>query len=652
MFVFEVRTVDEKRYYITTPIYYVNDVPHIGHAYTTIAADVAARFKRLAGYDVFYLTGTDEHGVNIERVAKQHDVTPREWCDRIAAEFKKLWEFLNISNDDFIRTTEPRHERVAAQVFRNLYEKGDIYLGKYEGWYCSSCESFYLETELAPDKTCLIHTGRKTEWTSEDSYLFRLSKYQQWLLDYIEENPTCVEPDARRNEVVSFVRSGLKDLSVSRSTFSWGVPVPFDQRHVIYVWIDALTNYISALGYPNGEKFERFWPANVHLVGKEIVRFHAVYWPILLHAAEIALPLQTFAHGWLTFGGQRFSKSLGVVIDPAALSRAIASESGAEIGVAIDALRYFLLREIPFGTDGDFNKPALIHRFNADLANDYGNLLNRTLPQLGRHFDGRVPARGPEAGQDRLLRQVAIEVASSVERFIDRLDFKSALEEIWRLLGTANKYIDEEAPWQVVRTDRARAGTVLYNTLEAVRIATILLSPWLPTATVRVWEQLGIAASLTTQRLDDARQWGGLPAGTRVSSGAPIFPRIDTKVAASPGAASTGGGETVSTISIDEFRKLDIRVGEVLAATRVAGTEKLIEVKVDIGGDVRTIVTGLVPLYQPDELVGKRIVVLANLEPRRVRGVTSQGMLLAAEWEGEVALLTVEKNAPKGAKIT
>jgi len=428
--------------------------------------------------------------------------------------------------------------------------------------------------------------------------------------------------------------------------------VPFDQRHVIYVWIDALTNYISALGYPNGEKFERFWPANVHLVGKEIVRFHAVYWPILLHAAEIALPLQTFAHGWLTFGGQRFSKSLGVVIDPAALSREIASESGAEIGVAIDALRYFLLREIPFGTDGDFNKPALIHRFNADLANDYGNLLNRTLPQLGRHFDGRVPARGPEAGQDRLLRQVAIEVASSVERFIDRLDFKSALEEIWRLLGTANKYIDEEAPWQVVRTDRARAGTVLYNTLEAVRIATILLSPWLPTATVRVWEQLGIAASLTTQRLNDARQWGGLPAGTRVSSGAPIFPRIDTKVAASPGAASTGGGETVSTISIDEFRKLDIRVGEVLAATRVAGTEKLIEVKVDIGGDVRTIVTGLVPLYQPDELVGKRIIVLANLEPRRVRGVTSQGMLLAAEWEGEVALLTVEKNAPKGAKIT
>ncbi len=643
--------MDAKRYYITTPIYYVNDVPHIGHAYTTIAADVAARVKRLAGYDVFFLTGTDEHGVNIERVAKQHGVTPREWCDRIAAEFKKLWEFLNISNDDFIRTTEPRHERVAAQIFQRLYDSGDIYLGKYEGWYCSSCESFYLESELGPDKTCRIHTGKKTEWTSEDSYLFRLSKYQSWLLDYIERHPTCVEPEARRNEVVSFVRSGLKDLSVSRSTFSWGVPVPFDRRHVIYVWIDALTNYISALGYPDGRNFREFWPADVHLVGQEIVRFHAVYWPIMLHAAGVDVPRQTFAHGWLTFGGQRFSKSLGIVIDPAALSREVAAESGAENGVAVDALRYFLLREIPFGASGDFNKPALVHRFNADLANDYGNLLNRTLPQLQRHFDGQVPAPGPEAGNDGALRQVAAGVAASVERFIDRLDFKGALEEIWRLLGSANKYIDEAAPWQAVRADRARAGAVLYNTLEAVRIVTILLSPWLPTASARVWEQLGIAAPLASQRLHDAARWGGLPAGTRVRPGAPIFPRIEPKAAA-PAASQTGGNDTVSTISIDEFRKLDIRVGEVLSATRVPGTEKLIEVKVDIGGEVRTIVTGLVPQYQPEDLVGKRIIVLANLEPRRVRGVTSRGMLLAAEWEGQVAILTVEKNAPKGAKIT
>ena len=654
--------MDAKRFYITTPIYYVNDVPHIGHAYTTIAADVAARFKRLAGYDVFFLTGTDEHGVNIERVAQQHGVSPQEWCDRVAAQFKKLWAHLNISNDDFIRTTEPRHEKVAAHLFQRLYETGDIYRGTYEGWYCTSCETFYADAEQGPDRTCRIHTGKKLEWTSEETYLFRLSKYQDWLLRDIEAHPERIEPSERRNEVVAFVRSGLKDLSVSRSTFTWGIPVPFDPRHVIYVWIDALTNYISALGYlDTPEKFRRYWPADIHLVGKEIARFHAVYWPILLHAAGIEVPRQTFAHGWLTFGGQRFSKSLGVVIDPAALSREVASESGAEVGVAVDALRYFLLREIPFGTDGDFNKPALLHRFNADLANDYGNLLNRTLPQLERHFGGRVPARGPAAGQDGALQQVAREVVAVVEPRIDRLDFKGALEQIWRLLGTANKYIDEEAPWQTVRTDRARAGTVLYNTLEAVRIATILLTPWLPTATARVWDQLGITVPLANQRLADAARWGGLPSGTQVRPGAPIFPRIETKVAAATrpersGAtvttATTGGEQTVSTISIDEFKKLDIRVGEIRSATRVPGTEKLIEVQVDLGSEVRTVVAGLVPQYQPDDLVGKRIIVVANLEPRRMRGVASQGMLLAAEWDGQVALLTVEKNAPKGAKIS
>jgi methionyl-tRNA synthetase len=646
--------VAKKTYYITTPIYYVNDVPHIGHAYTTIAADVAARFKRLAGYDVFFLTGTDEHGINIERAAKDHGVTPQEWTDRIASEFANLWEFLNISNDDFIRTTDPRHERVAAAIFQQLFDQGDIYLGKYEGWYCTSCESFYLESELGPDLTCPVHTGKKVEWTAEESYLFRLSKYQDWLLSYIADHPSCIEPESRRNEVVSFVRSGLKDLSVSRSTFTWGVPVPFDRRHVIYVWIDALTNYISVLGFPEGNRFQTFWPADVHLVGKEIVRFHAVYWPVLLHAAGIPVPHQTFAHGWLTFGGQRFSKSLGIVIDPAALSREIAAESGADLGVAVDALRYFLLREIPFGADGDFNKPALVHRFNADLANDYGNLLNRTLPQIQRHFDGAVPVPGPQRGTDRVLRETAEAAAASLDGLIDRLDFSRALAEIWRLLGAANKYIDEEAPWSGVRTDRERAGTVLYNTLEAVRIATILLSPWLPTAAAKVWEQLGIPTPLAVQRLADAQRWGALPVGTIVRPGAPVFPRIDraTLVGKAPEAKSRAGGPAVAdAISIDEFRKLDIRVGEVLEAKRIPGTDKLIEAKVDVG-EVRTIITGLVPHYQPEDLVGKRIIVLTNLEPRRVRGVDSNGMLLAAEWGGEIGLLTVDKDAPRGARIT
>src|SRR5256712_2261569 len=419
----------------------------------------------------------------------------------------------------------------------------------------------------------------------------------------------------------------LEDISVSRPVekLSWGIPVPDDPTHVIYVWFDALTNYVSAVGFGRDEaQFEGWWPASHHLIGKDINRFHSLLWPAMLISAGLTPPRQVLVHGFITVEGQKISKTLGNVIDPGAVARELAAASGAAFEVCIDAVRYFLLREIPFGEDGDFSRSGLVHRFNADLANDYGNLLNRTLPQVERHFDGLVPARGSEAGKDAALRQTAVEVASSIERFIDRVDFKGALEEIWKLLGTANKYIDEEAPWQAVRTDRARAGSVWYNTLEAVRIATILLSPWLPTATARVWEQLGIAASLETQRLDDARRWGGLPAGTRVSPGAPIFPRIETKVgvasgrertATAPDATSTGGSQTVSTISIDEFRKLDIRVGEVLSATRVPGTEKLIEVKVDIGGGGGTPAPRLGPPNQPEGLIGQRIIVLPNPQP-------------------------------------
>ncbi len=518
-----------RTYYITTPIYYVNDVPHIGHAYTTIAADVAARFKRLAGCDVFFLTGTDEHGIKNLRVAEEHGVSPQEWVDRIAGEFRRLWSFLQISNDDFIRTTEPRHKRVAAAIFQQLYRQGDIYLGTYEGWYCTACETFYTQGELGPEHTCPVHTGRTVEWLAEECYLFRLSRYGPWLLDHLERHPEAVAPEGPRNEVLAFVRAGLKDIAVSRSTFTWGVPVPFDPRHVIYVWIDALTNYISALGYgEDPEKFHRYWPVDVHLVGREIVRFHAVIWPILLHAAGIAVPRQTFAHGWLTFGGQRFSKSLGIVIDPRALGEELAHTSGAEVGVAVDALRYFLLREIPFGQDGDFNRPALVHRFNADLANDYGNLLHRTLALVQRHFQGQIPERGAEEGGDAALRETVVAAAGAVEGYIDRLDFRGGLETIWQILGSANKYLDEEAPWRHLREGRARrAGTILYNTLEAVRIASVLLSPWLVTASARAWEQLGVPQPLAGQRLPQAIRWGGLPPGARIRPGAPMFPRIE-----------------------------------------------------------------------------------------------------------------------------
>ena len=658
---FEVRIVDAKRYYITTAIDYVNASPHIGHAYEKIIADVLARVHRLRGFEVHFLTGTDEHGQKNATTAAAAGKAVKAFVDENAAKFRDLVGLLNLSIDDFIRTTEPRHARGVETIWRRVRAAGDFYKKNYQALYCVGHEAFITKSDLVNGK-CPAHDAEPIV-IEEENYFFRLSKYRSQLRRLFEERRDFVVPASRYGEMLNLIDT-LEDISVSRPVekLSWGIPVPDDPTHVIYVWFDALTNYISAVGFGQDEaQFERWWPASHHLIGKDINRFHSLLWPAMLISAGLAPPRQVLVHGFITVEGQKISKTLGNVIDPGAVARELAAESGAAFEVCIDAVRYFLLREIPFGEDGDFSRSGLAHRFNADLANDYGNLLNRTVPQLERHFDRQVPARGPEAGKDAALRQTAVEVASSIERFIDRLDFKGALEEIWRLLGTANKYIDEEAPWQAVRTDRARAGTVLYNTLEAVRIATILLSPWLPTATARVWEQLGIAASLHTQRLDDARRWGGLPAGTRVGPGAPIFPRIETKVgvasgpgrsAAAPAATATGGRATVSTISIDEFRKLDIRVGEVVSATRVPETEKLIEVKVDIGGEVRTLVTGLVPQYQPEELIGKRIIVLANLEPRRVRGVTSQGMLLAAEWEGEVALLTVEKDAPKGAKIT
>ncbi|HEV2439495.1 MAG TPA: methionine--tRNA ligase [bacterium] len=654
-------------YYITTPIYYVNGEPHIGHAYTTIAADVAARFKRLAGYDVFFLTGTDEHGVNIARVAEQHHVSPQQWCDRIAGEFQTLWRRLNISNDDFIRTTEPRHARVVQAIFTRLFEQGDIYKGTYEGWYCAPCESYYVETELGPGKTCPIHTNRPVEWTSEESYLFRLSKYRDWLLEYIETHPHVLQPEGPRSEVLSLLRSGLKDIAVSRTTFTWGIPVPFDPKHVIYVWIDALTNYITAAGYlDNPERFARYWPADVHLVGKEIVRFHAVIWPIILHAAGIAVPKQTFAHGWLTFGGQKFSKSLGTVLDPYALGQEIAAESGAEAGVAIDAIRYFLLREIPFGSDGDFSKPALIHRFNADLANDYGNLLNRTLPLVERHFDGRVPGRGPEARGDPILRETADAVVARLDGLIDRLDFRGALEAIWEILGAANTYLDREAPWREIGAKNPeRAGTILYNTLEAARIATVVLSPWLPTATQRAWEQLGLESSPAAQRLADAARWGGLRAGARVRTGQPIFPRIEAKAAPAAARPTTAGGSkpagdgnaktrgnAVSQISIDDFKKVELRIAEVLEARPVAGADKLLELRIKIGDETRTLAAGIAQHYRPADLVGRKIVVVANLQPRKVRGVESQGMLLAASHGDQVILLGPEKDIPSGTPVS
>ncbi len=657
-------------FYITTPIYYVNDVPHIGHTYTTLAADTIARWKRLAGAEVFFLTGTDEHGINIERKAREAGVSPQEWCDRMAPRWQALWRRLHITNDDFIRTTEQRHIRVAQALFQKAYERGAIYKGTYEGWYCPSCEAFYPEGELLEGRLCPIHR-RPTEWSAEENYLFRLSKYQDWILQKIEREPAFIQPETQRNEMLSFVRSGLRDLAVSRSTFTWGIPVPFDPSQVIYVWIEALINYVTAIGYlDNPERYQRFWPHAHHLIGRDILRFHAVIWPCFLQAVGLPSPAQVWAHGFWTVDGEKMSKTRGNFVDPITEISRLAEASGAAWDVAADAFRYTLLREVPFGQDGDYSHAALVHRFNADLANDFGNLLNRTLPLVERQWNGEIPASGPAEGPDHALRNVAAAVPAAADGLFGSFDFTRGLIEIWRLLGAANKYIDEAAPWAALKAgNRARAGAIVYNTLEALRIATVLLTPVLPSAAQQVWQQLGIDAPLAAQRLAEAAQWGGLRSGTRIRLGRPIFPRIEPRVGGAPVPAPTGpegshsafhtgsgtpseGGTSVNEITIDEFKKVDLRVGEILEAKPVAGADKLLELRVSLGKETRTLVAGIAPQYTPASLIGRKVVVVANLQPRRVRGVQSQGMLLAASDDDRVVLLGVDQDVPAGSQIS
>jgi methionyl-tRNA synthetase len=692
-------------FYVTTPIYYVNDVPHIGHAYTTLAADTIARWKRLAGADVFFLTGTDEHGVNIERKAREAGVSPQVWVDQIAPKWQALWTRLGVSNDDFIRTTEPRHFRVAQQLFQRAYDRGAIYKGTYEGWYCSSCEAFYTEDELLADKQeaplddkerylCPIHK-RPVQWTAEENYLFRLSQYRDWILGKIEREPEFIQPDTQRNEMLSLVRGGLRDLAVSRLSVKWGIPVPFDPQQTIYVWVEALINYVTAIGYlDHPERYRRFWPQVHHLMGRDITRFHAVIWPCFLEAVGLPSPKQVWAHGFWTVEGEKMSKTRGNFIDPIAEITRLAEESGSEWDVAADAFRYTLLREVPFGQDGDYSHGALTLRFNADLANDFGNLLNRTLPLVERHFAGRIPAPDALEGPDGALRKAAEEVPGAAAGHIGTFDFTRGLAEIWRFLGVANKYIDEAAPWAALKAGNpARAGAILYNTLEALRIATILLTPVLPSATQRVWDQLGIAAPLAAQRLEDARRWGGLPAGTRIRLGPPLFPRIETapasararrasahaippggtsrsgapfagggpaptartsrsRPAESPPPAHSKGGTEMSEITIDEFNKIDLRIAEVLEAKRVAGADKLLELRIKVGETARTLVAGIAQQYAPETLVGRKIVIVANLQPRRLRGVESQGMLLAANDGNRAILLAPDQDVPSGVRVS
>lgn len=647
-------------FFISTPIYYPSDKLHIGHAYCTTVADTIARYKRLADYDVFFLTGSDEHGQKIERKAKEHNLTPIQYVDKIVATFQHLWEKLHISNDDFIRTTEIRHREVVQSIFQKIYDKGDIYKAAYEGWYCTPCETFWLESKLENGNCPDCH--RPVELLKEESYFFRMSKYQERLLQYIEENPGFIQPTSRRNEMINFIKGGLEDLCVSRTTFDWGIPVPFDTKHVVYVWFDALVNYITAAGYLHDRnKYGKYWPADIHLVGKEIVRFHSIIWPVILMALEVELPKMVYGHGWLVVEGDKMSKSKGNVVDPLALI----DEFGA------DAIRYFLLKEITLGQDGNFSRGALINRINADLANDLGNLLHRTLSMIGRFYGGVIPASGEQAAIDEELIRLAQSTAASFEKHMGQLEINAALKEIWALISRSNKYIDETAPWALAKDQakRARLDAVMYNLAEVLRIVAILTSPFMPVTAPKIWAQLGLATQLSDMRLADAKQWGQLPAGTVVAKPEPIFPRIEedkeveeqmettqptpavveTPVAvASP--ALVAPPEDAAEISIEEFAKMDLRVAKVLACEKVKKADKLLQLTVDLGYEQRTVVSGIAKHYEPEDLVGRNVVLVANLKPAKIRGIESRGMVLAASHDDKVVLVDIQGMAP-GSKV-
>jgi len=626
-------------FYITTPIYYPSSDLHIGHAYTTVAADAIARYKRLRGYDTFFVTGTDEHGQKIERKARALGKEPREFVDEIVEGIKRLWAALHISYDDFIRTTEDRHKKVVQALFDRIRDQGDIYKAEYEGWYCVPCETFWLERQMVDGKCPNPDCGRPVEWVREESYFFRLSKYQDRLLRHIEENPDFIQPVSRRNEMINFIKQGLEDLCVSRTTFKWGIPVPGDEGHVIYVWFDALTNYITAAGYlTDPEKFERYWPADVHLVGKEIVRFHTIIWPIILMAAGVELPKKVFGHGWLIFEGGKMSKSKGNVVEPVTLIKKY----------GVDAVRYFLLREVAFGSDGFYSEEALVSRINSDLANDLGNLLHRTLAVLHRFFDGRIPAALEESYVDGEIRELAQQVITEYTECLDRLEISNALAAVWKLVGKCNKYLDERAPWNLAHTAPEQAGTVLRYVLESLRLTAALLVPFLVETPERIWYQLGLPGSPRDLSWEDIT-WGGLPEGTLTQKGEPIFPRIETEP--KPPETRPGGKERSDMISIDEFGKVDLRVARVISAENIPGADRILKLEVDLGYEKRTIVAGIAQHYKPQELVGRQVVIVANLKPATIKGIQSQGMVLAAEDGDRLSLLTVTEEIPDGSRV-